>query len=205
MTEAAEIQPSFDVRTVAIIGAGVAGRSFALACAAAGFHVVLEDVMPAKLRRAEEEFADLSSHNVGSGLLVAAGSLELASTVEDAVRGADIAVDFVPDELESKLEIFSMIDRMAPPKTILCTPSEVLSITDLASCVYRPERCVAVRGGLVRGVFASGATMRLVHPAGVAEGTLSAVSGFLRALGIVVAAEADLEAPMLVKNVGLSG
>ena len=41
----------------------------------------------------------------------------------------------MPDELESKLEIFSMIDRMAPPKTILCTPSEVLSITDLASCV----------------------------------------------------------------------
>ena len=28
-------------------------------------------------------------------------------TVEDAVRDADLAVDFVPDELESKLEIFS--------------------------------------------------------------------------------------------------
>ena len=60
-------------------------------------------------------------------------------------------MDFVPDELESKLEIFSMIDRMAPPKTILCTPSYALSITDLASCVYRPDRCVAVRGNLVRG------------------------------------------------------
>jgi 3-hydroxybutyryl-CoA dehydrogenase len=195
MNEAAEIQPSFGVRTVAVIGAGVAGRSFALACAGAGFHVVLEDVMPAKLRRAEEEFSDLR-------LPAVAGILELASTVEDAVRRADIAVDFVPDELESKLEIFSMIDRMAPPKTILCTPSEVLSITDLASCVYRPERCVAVRGGLVRGVFAARATMRLVHPAGVAEGTLGAVSGFLRALGIVVGAELDSEAPMLVKNVG---
>ena len=62
---------------------------------------------------------------------------------------ADVAVDFVPDELESKLEIFSLLDRMAPPKTILCTPSDALSITDLASCVYRPERCVAVRGELV--------------------------------------------------------
>jgi 3-hydroxybutyryl-CoA dehydrogenase len=205
MTEAAEFQPSFEIRTVAVIGAGVAGRSFALACAGAGFHVVLEDVMPAKLRRAEEDFADLSSHNIGGGLRAAAGSLELVSTVEDAVRRADIALDFVPDELESKLEIFSMIDRMAPPKTILCTPSEVLSITDLASCVYRPERSVAVRGGLVRGTFAVGATMRLVHPAGVAKGTLSAVSGFLRALGIVVVAELDGKAPMLVKNAGSLG
>jgi len=151
--------------------------------------------MPAKLRRAEEDFADLR-------LRAVAGSLELVSTVEDAVRRADIAVDFVPDELESKLEIFSMIDRMAPPKTILCTPSEALSITDLASCVYRPERCVAVRGGLVRGVFAAGVTMRLVHPAGVAEGTLAATGAFLSALGIVVAAELDPEAPMLVKNAG---
>jgi 3-hydroxybutyryl-CoA dehydrogenase len=134
----AEGQPAFEIRTVAVIGAGTAGRSFALACAGAGYHVVLEDVMPAKLRRAEADFADLR-------LRAAAGRLELALTVEDAVRTADLAVDFVPDELESKLEIFSMIDRMAPPKTILCTPSEALSITDLASCVYRPERCVALR------------------------------------------------------------
>jgi 3-hydroxybutyryl-CoA dehydrogenase len=195
MNEAAEFQPSFEICTVAIIGAGAAGRSFALACAGAGFHVVLEDVMPAKLRRAEEDFADLR-------LRAVAGSLELVSTVEDAVRRADIAVDFVPDELESKLEIFSMIDRMAPPKTILCTPSEALSITDLASCVYRPERCVAVRGGLVRGVFAAGTTMRLVHPARVVEGTLVAVSEFLLALGIAVVVELDPEAPMLVKNLG---
>jgi 3-hydroxybutyryl-CoA dehydrogenase len=193
VNEAAGFQPSVEIRTVAIIGAGAAGRSFALACARTGFHVVLEDVMPAKLRKAEEDFADLR-------LRAAAGSLELVSTVEDAVRSADIAVDFVPDELESKLEIFSMIDRMAPPKTILCTPSEVLSITDLASCVYRPERCVAVRGGLVRGVFAAQATMRLIYPARVTEETLSAVSGFLRALGIEVLAEVDPDAPMLVKN-----
>ena len=139
VTETAVPQPPIAIRTVAVIGAGEAGRSFALACAAAGLYVVLEDVMPAKLRRAEAEYADVSL----AGLY---GALELASTVEDAVREADIAVDFVPDELESKLEIFSMIDRMAPPKTILCTPSDALSITDLASCVYRPDRCVAVRG-----------------------------------------------------------
>jgi 3-hydroxybutyryl-CoA dehydrogenase len=197
VNQAAGSQPSIDIRTVAIIGAGVAGRSFALACAGAGFHVVLEDVMPANLRRAEEDFADLR-------LRAVVGSLELASTVEDAVRAADIAVDFVPDELESKLEIFSMIDRMAPPKTILCTPSEVLSITDLASCVYRPERCVAVRGGLVRGVIAAQGTMRLIYPADVAAGALAAAETFLRVLGIDVQAELDPDVPMLVKNAGRS-
>src|SRR6201987_5055849 len=137
-----------EVRTVAVIGAGVAGRSFALACAGAGFDVVLEDVMPANLRKAEAAYADLS----------ATGRLRVALTVEDAVREANVAVDFVPDELESKLEIFSLIDRMAPPKTILCTPSYALSITDLASCVYRPDRGFAVWGDL------SGGAGRLCYP-----------------------------------------
>jgi 3-hydroxybutyryl-CoA dehydrogenase len=186
-------QPSFEIRTVAVIGAGVAGRSFALACVAAGFHVALEDVMPANLRKAEAEYTDLTQLSAG-------GSLELALTVEDAVREADVAVDFVPDELESKLEIFSMIDRMAPPKTILCTPSYALSITDLASCVYRPERCVAVRGKLVRDKAGLRSSVRLLYPAAVAELTLTAMAGFLDSLGIEVRRELDPDAPALMKN-----
>jgi 3-hydroxybutyryl-CoA dehydrogenase len=193
VNEAAALQPSFEIRRVALIGAGVAGRSFALACAGAGFHVVLEDVMPANLRKAEADYADLSQRGT-------AGRLELALTVEDAVREADLAVDFVPDELESKLEIFSMIDRMAPPKTILCTPSYALSITDLASCVYRPERCVAVRGNLIRGDAAVPPVVRLLYPDTAAESTLTAVDKFLRALGVEVRRETDPEVPLLMKN-----
>jgi 3-hydroxybutyryl-CoA dehydrogenase len=186
-------QPSPEIRRVAIIGAGLAGRSFALACVAAGFDVVLEDVMPANLWRAEAEYSDLSAR-------VAAGSLELASTVEDAVRTADIAVDFVPDELESKLEIFSMIDRMAPPKTILCTPSYALSITDLASCVYRPERCFAVRGDLVRGDAAVAPAVRLLYPVATLESVVETVRVFLRTLGVAVQVEADPDETVLKKN-----
>ncbi|MCU1223550.1 MAG: 3-hydroxyacyl-CoA dehydrogenase NAD-binding protein [Edaphobacter sp.] len=191
MSGQAGFQPPFEIRTVAVIGAGVAGLSFALACAAAGFYVVLEDVMPAKLRRAEAEYADASKQGPY-------GALELASTVEDAVREADIAVDFVPDELESKLEIFSMIDRMAPPKTILCTPSYALSITDLASCVYRPERCVAVRGELAE----KGAAVRLLYPATAGEDVLAVTARFLRSLGLMVETEVDPDVPVLMKNAG---
>ena len=179
------------IRTIAVIGAGTAGRSFALAAACAGFHVVLEDVMPANLRRAEADFADLTQRT-GSG------QLSLVLTVEDAVRNADLAIDFVPDELESKLEIFSMIDRMAPPRTILCTPSEALSITDLASCVYRPDRCFALRGSLAPP---SVTPLRLLHPTTAASITsLTATHRFLETLCLKVEIELDPDAPMLMKN-----
>jgi 3-hydroxybutyryl-CoA dehydrogenase len=186
---------AFAVRTVAVIGAGRVGRSFALACAAAGFDVVLEDVMPAKLRRAQEEYAEL-------GALAGAGRLRVALTVEDAVRAADVAVDFVPDELESKLEIFCMVDRMAPPKTALLTPGVALSITDLASCTYRGERCFAVRGMVEGDAFEAARPVRLLHPKDAAVEVMTGVGDFLGALGCAVRVEEDRGEAMLVKNLG---
>lgn len=179
--------PTAQVKMIAVIGAGRAGRAFALACAVAGFDVVLEDVMPANLRQAQTEFSDLRlrSHP---------GQLRMAMTVEDAVHTADLAIDFVPDELESKLEILSLLDRMAPPRTILCTPTEGISITDLASCVYRPERCLGIRGRL-------GQAIRLLYPASADQDVLGAASQFFAAAGSQVEIEADPDLPMLMKNI----
>ena len=103
--------------------------------------MLLEDVMPANLHHAEEYLRrQLGPEALGSGPL----AVEFVSTVEDAVREADLAIDCVPDELESKLEILWLLDRMAPPRTVLATPTTQLSIADLAGCTYRPERCVAI-------------------------------------------------------------
>jgi 3-hydroxybutyryl-CoA dehydrogenase len=178
---------AFAIRRVAVIGAGVAGRSFALACAAAGFDVVIEDVMPANLRRTQEEYADLRAQ-------APPGRLEVALTVEDAVRAADVAVDFVPDELESKLEIFCLVDRMAPPKTVLLTPSDALSITDLASCTYRAERCVGLRGGSLLGGDVELMRSRFLSPE-----VEAAVVCVWQRLGLPLPVGMDVE-PMLVKN-----
>lgn len=173
------------IHSVAVIGAGNQGRAFALLCAKAGFATILEDVMPAKLRRAREELDALLAPAPS-----AAAPLRFALTVEEAVRDADVAIDFVPDELESKLEIFSLLDRMAPPKTILCTPTSVLSISDLASCTYRGDRCVALRaaGDLLR------TPVLLVPAIGVAEPVLHGVRTWLEAMGLAVSAGQDLHA-----------
>ena len=174
------------VEAIAVIGAGTAGRAFALACARAGFRVALEDVMPEKLRRAQDEY--------GAVVEELAGSLRYVSTVEDAVKDADLAIDFVPDELESKLEIFSLLDRMAPPRTILCTPTNALSITDLASCTYRAERCVGLRGGSVLG-----SDVELMRSRFLNADVEAAVVAVWERLGFRLTVGVDVE-PMLVKN-----
>jgi len=127
--------------TVAIIGAGPLGRWLALEAARAGFNVLLEDVMPSNLHHAQEYLR----RQLGPGAAgLEAPGVQYVSTIEDAVRDADLVIDCVPDELESKLEILWLLDRMAPPRTVFVTPTMRLSIADLAHCTYRPEKCVAL-------------------------------------------------------------
>ncbi|HEX5284516.1 MAG TPA: 3-hydroxyacyl-CoA dehydrogenase NAD-binding domain-containing protein [Bryocella sp.] len=174
---------SCPLRRLAVIGAGAAGRDLALRCVRAGFSVVLEDVMPSRLRSAHHAIASEAS----------AGDLHLASTVEEAVRDADLAIDFVPDELESKLEIFSMLDRMAPPRTILCTPTSALSIADLASCTYRPHLCLGLR-------FPAPGSAELIHTSRTSPDTLSAVTSWLAAIGFAVTPLRDTAEASLSSN-----
>ncbi len=119
--------------TIAVIGAGTLGRNLALRAARAGFDTILEDLVPSKLRSVREQSSDAASL-----------PLRYASTIEEAVRTASLILDSVPDELESKLEIFSLLDRMAPPGAIFLSPMRALSIADLAACTYRPELCLAL-------------------------------------------------------------
>ncbi len=78
------------------------------------------------------------------GSLFGNSQVSFVSTIEDAVREADLAIDCVPDELESKLEILWLLDRMSPPRTVFATPTTRLSIADLAACTYRQGKCVAI-------------------------------------------------------------
>ncbi|MGA2170364.1 MAG: 3-hydroxyacyl-CoA dehydrogenase NAD-binding domain-containing protein [Terracidiphilus sp.] len=162
--------------TVAIIGAGPVGRRLAVAAARAGFRVLLEDVMPANLHHAQE-FLRLE---LGPEALP---KVAFVSTIEDAVYNADLAIDCVPDELESKLEILWLLDRMAPPRTVLATPTTRLSIADLASCTYRPGKCIAIAQEASSLSAGAGAEILLRTTSQTSPETVALVDRFWRRLG----------------------
>lgn len=171
---------------VAIIGAGPLGRWLALAAARAGYTVSLEDVMPINLHHAQEYIRQQYS---------AADNVTFMSSIEDAVRDADLVIDCVPDELESKLEIFCLLDRMAPPRTVIASPTTRMSIADLASCTYRAEKCVAIVLD-ARELAAGGqepALGELLLRTGpqTSAGTVELVGAFWQQLGFTPRFEAD--------------
>ncbi len=139
-----------EVRTVAVIGAGIMGRGIAHVAALGGYRTILEDILPAALRRAETEIRSNLDKAVELGKVAAPeaeaaiGRLEFAQSVEEAARQADLVIEAVPEELESKIEIFTLLDKICRPGTILATNTSSLSITEIASVTYRAPHCVGM-------------------------------------------------------------
>jgi 3-hydroxybutyryl-CoA dehydrogenase len=139
-----------DVKTVAVIGAGTMGRGIAHAAALGGYRTILEDLLPNALRRAEGEIRANLDKAVELGKVTAGdaesalGRLEYAGSIEDAAREADVVIEAVPEEMESKIEIFTLLDKVCRPHTILASNTSSLSITEIASVTYRAPKCLGM-------------------------------------------------------------
>jgi len=138
------------VETVAVIGAGIMGRGIAHAAALGGYRTILEDLLPNALRRAENEIRTNLDKAVELGkvtapqALAAFGRLEYAGSVDEAAREADLVIEAVPEEMESKIEIFTLLDKICRPATILASNTSSLSITEIASVTYRAKKCLGM-------------------------------------------------------------
>ena len=125
------------IETIAVIGAGTMGRGIAHVAALGGYRTILEDLLPNALRRAESEIRSNLDKAVELGKVApdvaqaAVGRLEYAGSVEGAAREADLVIEAVPEELESKIEIFTLLDKVCRPGTVLASkvwfcPSPIL-------------------------------------------------------------------------------
>jgi 3-hydroxyacyl-CoA dehydrogenase len=139
-----------NVRTIAVIGATNAGCTFAAAAAAAGYAVVLEDV--------SREMRDRGVASIASRLedrrecaapseeaAAALRNISTASSVETAIREAELIIEAVPEELEMKLELFTIFDKFAKPGAIFISTSEKLSILDISDVTVQRDRCMGMR------------------------------------------------------------
>jgi len=139
-----------EVKTIAVIGAGTMGRGIAHAAALGGYRTIVEDVLPNALRKAQGEIRANLDKAVELGKVTpddatsAVARLEYAGSVEEAAREADLVIEAVPEEMESKLEIFTLLDKICRPETILASNTSSLSVTEIASVTYRAKKCLGM-------------------------------------------------------------
>jgi 3-hydroxybutyryl-CoA dehydrogenase len=112
-----------------MLGAGVMGRNIARVLAAGGAEVVLFSRSPATLRSAQDALGDDAGHRV-----------TYVTEVADAVAGADVVLESVPESLPLKLNLLGEIERAASPRTVIATNTSSLPLDRLAGILERPER-----------------------------------------------------------------
>jgi 3-hydroxybutyryl-CoA dehydrogenase len=139
-----------EVKTIAVIGAGTMGRGIAYASALAGYHTVLEDISETRLEQATEWIRKALDEGVSRGKVdplsrdAAMRHLTTANKVEDAIRDAELIIEAVPEEMEMKLELFTIFDKFAKANAIFASNTSSLSITEISDVTVYRERCIGM-------------------------------------------------------------
>ncbi|MCI0343017.1 MAG: 3-hydroxyacyl-CoA dehydrogenase NAD-binding domain-containing protein [Planctomycetales bacterium] len=137
------------IETVGIVGCGQMGAGIAQVVAESGYAVVVREVNDDRLRAGLEA--------VEKGLARSATKRKAAAAEREAararvrgvtdlaeLRGADLVIEAIVEDLAAKASLFSALHRIAPERAILATNTSSLNVTELAAASGRPDRVVGL-------------------------------------------------------------
>jgi 3-hydroxybutyryl-CoA dehydrogenase len=139
-----------DVRVAAVIGAGTMGHGIAQVLAMCGIATRLCDVDAGAVERGLAKVRQNLDKGVEKGKLEAAlrdatlARLSGATDLGQAVAGAQVVVEAVPERMELKRAVFRDLDARTAPGTLLATNTSSLSITEIAEVTSRPQSVVGM-------------------------------------------------------------
>ena len=131
---------------VAVIGAGTMGRGIAQVAAMAGHEAVLYDVDAGQLERALADIRATLDRGVRLGKVAEAtrdgalGRLAATGRLGEAVEGAELVIEAVPEVMALKKRVFAEVEAAADAEAILASNTSSLSVDEMGAGLRRPER-----------------------------------------------------------------
>jgi len=139
------------IKTVAVIGAGDMGHGIAEVALLAGYEVRLRDVTQELLDRGMTRIDASLQKLVSKGKVsqgqydaIKGGQLKPCLDLGDAVDGADLVIEAIPEILALKQETFTELDGLAPPHALLASNTSTMRITSIAEATQRPAQVVGL-------------------------------------------------------------
>ncbi|MGV9789570.1 3-hydroxyacyl-CoA dehydrogenase family protein [Streptomyces sp. NPDC003435] len=131
-----------DSRPVTVLGAGTLGRRIALMFATRGGETRIYDPSAEAGKKAcayvEQHVSEIAARVEGG----APGSVAATTDLAEALAGAWLVAEAVPERLELKRRVFADLDRLAPPDAILASNSSSYPTSRFIDHVGTPERVV---------------------------------------------------------------
>lgn len=174
------------IRNIGVLGAGTMGNGIAHVCALKGFSVMLYDVNETVLAKSASIISASFERQVKKGTITseekhnALGRIMTSIELQDAVRIADLVIEAATEKKDVKLSLFTEIDRIAPPHTILATNTSSISITEIAAATKRPQNVIGMHFMNPVPVMA---LVEIIRGLATSEETLGAVTALCGKLG----------------------
>jgi 3-hydroxyacyl-CoA dehydrogenase len=132
--------------TVAIVGAGLIGRAWAMIFARAGWTVRLHDTAPgvaaAAIGLCAEGLRDLAAAGLCGDPAAAAAQITAAGSLAEAVATAALVQESGPEDLAVKQALFVELDRLAPADAILASSSSAIRVSLFTEGLAGRGRCL---------------------------------------------------------------
>ena len=138
------------MKNITVIGSGTMGNGIAHTFAQCGFAVNLVDVNEAALQKAIATITKNLDRQVQKGVLSAEqkeSTLKNITTHLDlskAAASADLVVEAASENVEIKLKLFTQLDGICPPHTILASNTSSISITRIAAATKRADKVIGM-------------------------------------------------------------
>ncbi|WP_297886585.1 3-hydroxyacyl-CoA dehydrogenase/enoyl-CoA hydratase family protein [uncultured Halorubrum sp.] len=135
-----------DVQRVTVLGAGNMGHGIAEVAALAGYDVSLRDINEELVQKGYDQIewslGKLAEKDrIGDDEADAAlDRVDAFVELEDALDGADVVVEVVPEKMAIKKDVYDDVVAHAPDEAVFVTNTSSLSITELSEVTDRPER-----------------------------------------------------------------
>lgn len=174
------------IRTVAVIGAGTMGHGIAYVSLAAGYAVRLHDASAAARDAGAKRIAEAFDRAIQRGKATVVdreqglGRLLTPASLKDAVSGADLVVEAIPERMEVKQALFAEVESLVATDAMLASNTSSLSIAAIGERLRHPSRLLGMH------FFNPVPVMKLVElvrsPA-TAPDILGRAQGFVESLG----------------------
>jgi 3-hydroxyacyl-CoA dehydrogenase/enoyl-CoA hydratase/3-hydroxybutyryl-CoA epimerase len=141
--------PAYDVKKVAVLGAGMMGAGIAYVQALAGVETVLIDTTQEAADKGKAHVADLLKKSVSRGKMDQAkadGVLALVTATTDyaLVKGSDLVVEAVFESRDVKAEVTRKAEAQLAETAVFGSNTSTLPITGLAEVSVRPKNFIGV-------------------------------------------------------------
>jgi len=136
-------------RRVAVLGAGTMGSGIAQVAAQNGHRVVLYDIDPKTLERAEAKLEKIMARQVEKGRMSQAEVNDVQARIthtdelEDC-RGSEFLIEAVVENLDIKKRLFRELELMTEQNAILASNTSSLSIASIGAACHHPGRMLGV-------------------------------------------------------------